>query len=237
MRKSERLLQLLVLLRGRRRASTAKELADRLQVSERTMYRDIQSLILSGVDIVGEAGVGYCLQPGSGIPPLMFNEKELEALVLGIRLVKGWADDEMCSAANTAQDKIKAVLPPQTQQAHEHKLTKYLVPDYHRQSHVKFSEVIRSAIDSHTVLALEYRDENNKGSTRPVKPLGLMFWGAKWTLVAWCNLRDDYRLFRLDRIADATLSKESFETSESCSFENYVQQYGPDIKTGFWDSQ
>jgi len=235
MRKSERLLRLLVLLRGRRRASTANELANRLQVSERTIYRDIQSLLLSDVDIVGEAGVGYCLQPGSGIPPLMFNEKELEALVLGIRLVKGWADDELCAAASTAQDKIKAVLPPQTQQAHEHKLTKYLVPDYNRQAHVKFSEVIRSSIGSTSVLEIEYSDENRKASTRAIKPLGLMFWGAKWTLVAWCQLRDDYRVFRLDRIADARLTEESFSTSESCSFENYVQQFGPGISTSFWD--
>lgn len=235
MRKSERLLQLLVLLRGRRRASTANELANRLQVSERTIYRDIQSLQLSGVDIVGEAGVGYCLQPGSGIPPLMFNEKELEALVLGIRLVKGWADDEMCEAANTAQDKIKAVLPPQIQQAHEHKLTKYLVPDYKRQSHVKFSELIRSGIDSTIVIEIDYCDEKEKASTRRVKPLGMMFWGAKWTLVAWCQLRDDYRLFRLDRIEDAKLTDETFNSSASCSFEHYVQQYGPDISTGFWD--
>jgi predicted DNA-binding transcriptional regulator YafY len=235
MRKSERLLQLLVLLRGRRRASTANELANRLQVSQRTIYRDIQALLLSGVDIVGEAGVGYCLQPGSGIPPLMFNEKELEALVLGIRLVKGWADDELCAAATTAQDKIKAVLPPQTQQAHEHKLTKYLVPDYNRQSHVKFSEVIRSGIDSNTVVEIEYRDEKEKASTRHVKPLGLMFWGAKWTLVAWCKLRDDYRLFRLDRIANARPTEESFDTSASCNFEHYVRRFAPDISTSFWD--
>lgn len=235
MRKSERLLQLLVLLRGRRRASTANELANRLQVSQRTIYRDIQSLLLSGVDIVGEAGVGYCLQPGSGISPLMFNEKELEALVLGIRLVKGWADDELCAAASTAQDKIKAVLPPQTQQAHEHKLTKYLVPDYHRQTHAKFSEIIRSGIDSNTVIKIEYRDEKENASSRRLKPLGLMFWGAKWTLVAWCQLRDDYRAFRLDRFADAKLTEESFNTSANCSFENYVQQFGPEISTSFWD--
>ena len=235
MRKSERLLQLLVLLRGRRRASTANELANRLQVSERTIYRDIQSLQLSGVDIVGEAGVGYCLQPGSGIPPLMFNEKELEALVLGIRLVKGWADDDLCAAANTAQDKIKAVLPPHTQHAHEHKLTKYLVPDYNRQSHVKFSEIIRRGIDSTTELEIEYNDEKKNASTRTIKPLGLMFWGAKWTLVGWCLLRDDYRLFRLDRIADAKPTNKAFTTSASCSFEHYVQQFVPDISTSFWD--
>jgi len=235
MRKSERLLQLLVLLRGRRRASTANELANRLQVSERTIYRDIQSLQLSGVDIAGEAGVGYSLRPGSDIPPLMFTEKELEALALGIRLVKGWADDELCAAASTAQDKIKAVLPPQMQQSHEHKSTTFLVPDTHRKKNSKFSETLRSSIESKTVLAIEYRDEKENASTRKVKPLGMMFWGARWTLVAWCQLRDDYRLFRLDRITDAKFTKQVFETSTSCSFENYIQQFGADISTRFWD--
>lgn len=235
MRKSERLLQLLVLLRGRRRASTANDLASRLQVSERTIYRDIQSLQLSGVDIAGEAGVGYSLRPGSGIPPLMFNEKELEALVLGIRLVKGWADDEMCAAADSAQDKIKAVLPAHTQQAHEHKSTKYLVPDFHRQKSAKHSELIRSAIDGSKILQIDYRDEKGKTSKRQVKPLGMMFWGSKWTLVAWCQLRDAYRAFRLDRIENAELMPETFAATDSCNFEHYIKQFDPDVSTGFWD--
>lgn len=234
MKKSERLLQLLVLLRGRRTACTAHELADRLQVSERTIYRDIQSLLLSGVDIVGEAGVGYCLQPGSGIPPLMFTESELEALVLGIRLVKSWGDDEMCAAAETAQDKIKAVLPPRIQQRQEHKSTKYLVPDHHRIQRVQYSELIRAAIETFQVMEIQYLDEKDKSSERRVNCLGMMFWGDRWTLVAWCQLRDDYRLFRLDRIQAAELLSQTFEISEQCNFQHYVQQFQPDISTGFW---
>ncbi len=128
MKKSERLLQLLILLRGKRSAITAEELAERLQVSQRTVYRDIQSLLMSSVDIAGEAGVGYCLQPGTGIPPLMFTEEELEAVVLGIRWVKSAGDDELVAAAETAKDKIRAVLPERVLQRHEHKATKYLVP-------------------------------------------------------------------------------------------------------------
>ncbi len=235
MRKSERLLQLLVLLRGRRRASTANELADRLQVSERTIYRDIQSLQLSGVDIAGEAGVGYSLRPGSGIPPLMFTASELEALVLGIRLVKGWADDELCAAADSAQDKIKAVLPPHTQQEHEHKSTKYLVPDMHRRENAKHGVLIRAGIDGMKVLQIKYRDEKGKATERHVKPLGMMFWGSRWTLVSWCKLRDDYRTFRLDRIASARLTEQGFNTSAQCNFEHFIKQYAPGISTGFWD--
>ncbi len=236
MKKSERLLQLLVLLRGRRMAITANELANRLQISERTVYRDIQSLILSGVDIEGEAGVGYRLLPGSGIPPLMFNEKELEALVLGIRLVKGWADDELVAAADSAQNKIKAVLPDRTLYEHERKSTKYLVPDYKRRNRIKFSEEIRTAIDGNRVLQIDYQDENGKPSTRMVNPLGMMFWGAAWTVVAWCQLRNDYRLFRLDRIETAHLLEETFATSATCNFEHYASQWEQDVSTGFWDT-
>ncbi len=235
MKKSERLLRLLVLLRGRRRAITAMELADRLEVSERTVYRDIQSLIATGVNIDGEAGVGYCLRPGSDIAPLMFDAKELEALVLGIRLLKGWADDELIASANRAQDKIKAVLPPHMQQEHERKTTKYLVPDYKRHSALKFSEPLREAIDSQQVATIHYADEQGNSSERNIESLGLMFWGSAWTVVAWCQLRNGYRLFRLDRIESLNVLDETFETNEQKSFANWVNQYEDNVSTGFWD--
>lgn len=235
MKKSERLLQILVLLRGRRRAVTAKELSERMEVSERTIYRDIQSLIATGVSIDGEAGVGYCLRPGSDIAPLMFDAKELEALVLGIRLLKGWADDELIASANSAQDKIKAVLPPQMQQEHETKTTKYLVPDYKRHYLSKFSETLRAAIDENRIVSISYLDEKGKTSERDIECLGLMFWGAAWTVVAWCRLRTAYRLFRLDRIENLELLEDKFETSEEKSFANWVSQYEDSVSVGFWD--
>lgn len=236
MKKSERLLQLLVLLRSKRRASTAGELAARLQVSERTIYRDIQSLMLTGVDIQGEPGVGYMLQPGSEVPPLMFSEKELEALVLGIRLVKGWGDDDLIAAAENAQSKIQAVLPERTLHIHENKLTKYLVPDYKRRERVQHSELLRAAIDSNKVVEIAYGDVSQKTSTRKINPLGLLFWGETWTVVAWCQLRDDYRLFRLDRIKKADLLNEIFEVSDQRSLSHYLKNYDVDVSTKFWDS-
>lgn len=236
MNKSERLLQLLVLLRGKRRASTASELAARMGVSERTIYRDIQSLLLSGVDIVGEAGVGYLLQPGSEVPPLMFTEQELEALVLGIRLVKGWGDDNLVGAAENAQSKIQAVLPKKMLQSQENKMTKYLVPDYKRRSRVKFSELIAEAIDGLSVIEIKYRDEKDHHSSRKINSLGLLFWGEAWTVVAWCQLRCDYRLFRLDRILKAELLNEKFETKGQYSLADYLSNYEKGISIGFWDS-
>ena len=218
MKKSERLLQLLTLLRGRRRAVTAQTLAQRLQVSERTIYRDIESLVLSGVSIEGEAGVGYSLRPDSDIPPLMFDPHEIEALMLGVRLMKAWSDDELIEAATRAQDKIKAALPAKMQQELERKYTKYLVPDFKREYLLRNSEPIRAAIDAKQVLEIQYNDEQGNSSERKIECLGLMFWGSAWTVVAWCQLRDDYRLFRLDRIAALAATDEYFHTLDEKSF-------------------
>jgi predicted DNA-binding transcriptional regulator YafY len=111
MRKAERLFQLLTLLRSRRTVITAAELAERLGVSERTIYRDMQALSLSGVPIESEAGVGYRLTPGFSLPPLMFDESELHALITGMKMVRSWGDDAMASAAQNVLDKVQAILP------------------------------------------------------------------------------------------------------------------------------
>jgi len=235
MNKSERLLQLMVLLRGRRTAVTAEELAGRMQVSVRTVYRDIQSLILSGMDIEGEAGVGYCLRPGSGIPPLMFNENELEALMLGIRLVNGCGDDELRAGANAARDKIIAVLAPQSLQRYQNKHTKFIVPGSYRELRTQYSELIREAIEQCQVIQIEYGDEKEALSFRKINPLGMVFWSPNWTLAAWCQLRRDYRLFRLDRIKTATVLDETYQITDTCNFEHYLSQYDTDISTGFWE--
>ena len=235
MKKSERLLQLLVLLRGKRRASTAKQLAEAMNVSERTIYRDIQSLILSGLDISGEAGVGYLLHPGSEIPPLMFTQKELEALVLGIRLLKAWGDDELVDAANKAQAKIKAVVPDRVAFELDRKSTKFLVPNYKREAHIQFSQLLRDAIDKCVLVKLHYKSEDGSKTSRTVRPLGLMFWGQAWTLVAWCEMRSAYRLFRLDRIQTAKVMAKTFTLSASCNFSHYVSQFEADVTTSFWD--
>jgi len=235
MNKSERLLQLMTLLRGKRRASTAKVLAEKLNVSERTIYRDIQSLIYSGIDISGEAGVGYLLQPGSEIPSIMFSEKELEALVLGIRLLKGWADDDLVAAASQAIEKIKAVVPAKVGFDLDKKTTKFLVPPLARKEDIQFSELLRGAIDTCQVVSLQYISEEGKESNREIRPLGLMFWGQVWTIASWCELRGAYRLFRLDRIQTAVLTKKVFELSERCNFADYISQYESNVAMGFWD--
>lgn len=235
MKKSERLLTLLTILRGRRTAITASALAQRVNVSERTIYRDIESLILSGVDIQGEAGIGYQIMPGSAIPPLMFNQSEIESLMLGIRLVKSLADDGLSLQADQALEKIKAVLPDRLLHELNHKHTKFLVPDFQRQEKVRFSNDIRKAIEANLILEIHYVDAKEQTSSRQIWPLGLVFWGANWTLIAWCELRQDYRSFRLDRLQSVDVLEKGFQTNDTINLKAYLKQYDDNVSTGFWD--
>ncbi|KGR36595.1 transcriptional regulator [Vibrio campbellii] len=226
MSKSERLFELLTLLRAKRYAVTAKELADTMQVSERTIYRDIQSLLNSGVPIQGEAGVGYMLQAGSHLPPLMFSEKEMMALELGMRMVRAWSDAELADASRSASAKILSVLPDKLKQQVED--CPLIVPEYHIQSEsAKRGQLLRHAIDNNFKVSLDYEDESGQVTERKIQPLGQFFWGKVWTLVAWCELRQDYRQFRLDRIQAMRMHDEEFFVEEAKSLKHYIAQYKP----------
>ncbi|EJN6826834.1 helix-turn-helix transcriptional regulator [Vibrio cidicii] len=226
MSKSERLFELLTLLRSKRYAVTAKQLAETMAVSERTIYRDIQSLLNSGVPICGEAGVGYLLQNGSHLPPLMFSEKEMVALELGMRMVRAWSDAELAQASHSASAKILSVLPDKLKRQVEE--FPILVPDYHIQSDTaKRALLLRHATDSHFVVDVGYQDEKGSVTQRRLHPLGQIFWGKHWTLVAWCELRNDYRHFRLDRIESLSVSDETFTTNERKSLSYYLAHCVP----------
>lgn len=229
MSKAERLLQLLTLLRARRGVVTARALAEHLGVSERTIYRDIQSLVLSGIAIEGEAGVGYRLQPGCSLPPLMFTGEEIEALLLGVRMVQGWGDDELVQSADSALQKIRSVLPDRTIHNQNHQKATLLVPELYRVERARHGALLRQAIKHQQVVWLEYQDEKEVSSNRRVNPLGLVYWGAAWTLVAWCQLRNDHRLFRLDRIQSAEVLDRTFEVASHQTLETYIRQYNPDF--------
>lgn len=221
MRKAERLFQILNLLRNRRTVLTARQIAEQLAVSERTVYRDIQALSLSGVPIEGEAGVGYRLQRQFDLPPLMFDRDEVEALLLGARMIRAWSDRQLAAAASSALNKILAVLPPQLRELEETSAIK--VPDYQQQLSVSVhSEQIRAAIRSQQKIAIDYEDAQAQLSHRCVLPLGLFFWGATRTLVGWCELRLAYRAFRLDRIRHFELLAENFACHASCSLDHYL---------------
>lgn len=224
MSKSERLFALLTLLKSKRYAVTAKELASAMRVSERTIYRDIQSLILSGVPISGEAGVGYLLGAGAHLPPLIFNDKEMVALELGMRMVKAWSDKELAEASDSASSKILSVLPDRLKSQIED--FSILVPDFHIESQAaKYHLLLRQATDDKLKIHIDYITEVDILSSRTLQPLGQIFWGKVWTLIAWCELRHAYRNFRLDRIQALSLLNEHFKTSDMKSLQHYMRQY------------
>jgi predicted DNA-binding transcriptional regulator YafY len=187
-----------------RRFATAKTLAEALEVSERTIYRDVQDLSLSGVPIEGEAGVGYALRRDFDMPPLMFDFEEIEALTAGARMVQAWSSPALAKAAQSALDKIAAALPSDKRIAMDR--TKLFAPSFHVDRELgKVLDTMREAIVEMRRLSFQYKDEGGKASERKVRPLALYFWGQKWTLAAWCELREDFRNFRLDRVANVAI--------------------------------
>lgn len=202
MRRADRLYRLTDLLRGGK-LTTARRLAERLEVSERTIYRDIADLMASGVPIEGEAGVGYVMRPGFDVPPLMFDRSEIAALVTGARLVEAWGGAAMARAASDALVKIAAVVPEDIARAADSTAVQaFRTPDLVAADRAQL-DCLDAAIRDGTGLRLHYTDEAGARTERPVRPLGLVFWGKVWTLIAWCDLRDDFRMFRVDRIASA----------------------------------
>lgn len=213
MRRADRLFQIIQFLQGRR-LTTARQLAERLEVSERTIYRDVQDLVLSGVPIEGEAGVGYVLRGGFHLPPLMFTPDEMEALIVGARMIDAWGGEKLSAAAKEALIKIKHVLPPRLKS--ELQKPRVFVPAFpDAKVFGPRLDTLREAINARRVIEMHYQRADEENSTRVVWPLGLLFWGKVWTLAAWCELRGDYRTFRIDRIVEfKTLDRYFVETAE-----------------------
>ena len=198
MRRADRLFQIVQYLRGGR-LTKAADLAGRLEVSERTIYRDIADLKTSGVPIDGEAGVGYLMREGFDLPPLMFTRNEVTALVAGARLIRAWGGLEMAQAAEEALVKIAAVLPePERRRAEAvqiHAIAQEMTDDLR-----SLLDQIETAVQDRRRLTIDYLSLNEVRTQRLVRPLALWFWGKVWTLIAWCEMRQDFRMFRADRI-------------------------------------
>jgi predicted DNA-binding transcriptional regulator YafY len=220
MRRADRLFQIILLL-GRGRVLTAQHMAGELEVSERTVYRDVADLIGSGAPIDGEAGVGYRLRPGYQVPPLMFDREELEALALGAGMVRAWADEELARAAGRVLAKVDAVLPDRLRGRWDKETL--LAPDFFVPPEtVTGMPQLRKAIDQRLLAHVAYRREDGETSERVIWPLGLAFWGTKWTLGAWCELRGDFRTFRLDRIQSLDLLPSQFPDMPGRRFKDYI---------------
>jgi predicted DNA-binding transcriptional regulator YafY len=200
MARSERLLTLLQTLRRYRRPVSGALLAAETGVSLRTLYRDIASLQSQGAMIEGEAGVGYVLKPGFMLPPMMFSQDEIEALVLGSRWVARAAEPRLAAAGADAMAKIAAVLPSDMREEVD---SATLLVGPRRQGEDKADlSVIRKAIRAERILEINYSDEQGAVSIRRVWPFALGYFEHVRVMVAWCELRSDFRHFRTDRIAD-----------------------------------
>ena len=227
MRRADRLFQIVQFIRGRR-LSTAAQLAARLEVSERTVYRDIADLQHQGVPIEGEAGVGYRLGAGFDLPPLMFSHDEARALVASVRLAQPWLDAALAAQAQLALGKILSVLPAAARAAAE-SLAVYAPPvglDAASQAHL---QVLREAVQSRERLHIRYLDLAERASERDVRPLGCFYWGSVWTLACWCETRQAFRSFRIDRLQSVDALRTHFADEPGRTLADFLRvvQAGP----------
>lgn len=200
MSRTQRLFDLLQILRRHRYPVSGKQLADELNVSLRTVYRDIATLQAQGASIDGEPGLGYLLRSGFMLPPLMFSEEEIEALVLGSRWVARRTDKKLSLAATNALAKISSVLP----EALKHQLEfSGLIIGTAKTALANDDEkeaLVRHAIRKEHKLQMTYIDVKDDESQRIIWPLALGFFEEVHVIVAWCELRQDFRHFRTDRV-------------------------------------
>lgn len=221
MRRADRLFQIIQFLRNRR-VTTALWLSERLEVSERTIYRDIKDLMLSGVSIDGEAGIGYVIRRGFDLPPLMFSKEEISALTLGARIVESWADQSLATAAQSALSKIESAVPDDLKK----RLSSTLLFSPFTRITPEISSVmveIRHAADNHRKVCLQYSRADGKVSERIIWPLGLFFWGSVWTIGAWCEKRNDFRVFRLDRIDTLYVLDENYPEEKDKNLQALIE--------------
>ncbi|AFL86949.1 putative transcriptional regulator [Terriglobus roseus DSM 18391] len=222
MRRADRLFRIVSLLRSGR-MMTGAQLAERLQISPRTLYRDVADLQRTGTPITGEAGVGYTLRKDEHLPPMHFTPEEMTALVLGARMAGAWGSESTQSAANDALVKIEAALPAE----HRSRVDRVLLfaPSFaHPAQTRKLLDRLHEACTKNRVMRFGYTDEAGRETERAVHPLGLFFWGNRWTLVAWCRRRDDFRHFRLDRMREVAVSDEVFASKRGQRLQDFIRK-------------
>ena len=228
MRRADRLFQIVQLVRGRR-LTTAAFLARRLEVSERTVYRDVADLQHQGVPLEGEAGVGYRLGKGFELPPLMFTSDEARALVASVRMAQGWQDPALAQASQVALGKILSVLPVAARVAAQ-SLAIYAPPSGLEPAVQVRLQTLREAAQARRKVRLLYRDAGEALSQRDLRPLGCFYWGRVWTLAAWCESRNAFRSFRLDRMDQLELQQGAgahFRDEPGRTLSDYLRDAAP----------
>ncbi|APA66525.1 MULTISPECIES: helix-turn-helix transcriptional regulator [unclassified Janthinobacterium] len=233
MSRSGRLFLLMDAMRAKRVPVTAAQLAQQLGVSERTIYRDIQTLAELGAPLQGEAGIGYVLRRGVFLPPLMFGPDELEALVLGARWVRRQGDAGLAQAASAALAKIAAASPRDLRDnmAETSLWVPLGRPADGTEPADRYVQPVREAIRYEQKLTLGYQDERGSATQRTVWPFALAFFEGKRLLAAWCELRGDYRHFRIDRIASVDNCGERYPTRRHVLLETWRKAHDIDPET------
>jgi predicted DNA-binding transcriptional regulator YafY len=221
MRRADRLIKITHFLRQRRRAVTAKQIAESFDICTRTVYRDIQCLIDAGAPIMGEAGVGYLIDKQYYLPPITFDAEELEAIGLGVSMVRQWTDSQFADKADSAFEKIQAVLPASLQ-GELKQITTYAVPTRPPVPWTVSFSTLRECIRARLKIHIIYTDENQQETTRTLRPLALFFFSPVWLLVGWCEKREDFRNFRLDRIISLTVDEETFDDEPNKNLSAYL---------------
>lgn len=221
MRPADRLFRIIQVMRASGRAMTASEIAERMEVAPRTIYRDMQHLIASGAPIDGERGVGYLLREAFDAPPLAFTFEQLEALAFGVRAVQMLGDRRLAQAAREAMEKIGQGLPEE----HARKLRSAPLRAFRSalqpEPPATLGE-IRQAIAGERKLRITYESLAEETSERTIWPLGLSIFGHHWLLTAWCELRKDFRDFRVDRIVSLKTERRRFAPTPGRSFDAYL---------------
>ncbi|HUR57796.1 MAG TPA: YafY family protein [Opitutaceae bacterium] len=236
MNRTDRLVAMVMHLQGRR-VVRAAELALHFDISLRTVYRDIAALGEAGVPIAGEAGVGYSLVRGYHLPPVMLTADEATALFVGAQLVQSFADASLSAPMHAALDKLRAVLPRERQD-HVERLSRqtvimrrpgHMTPDPAAQPWLL---AVQRGVAQRRVLRLGYRARSQEEETaREVEPLGVVFYGGAWYLIAWCRLRKDFRHFRIDRIQRLEMLAEAFATRPDFSLARHLASENARMET------
>ena len=228
MRRADRLFQIIQILRRHRRAVTAEALAQELEVSVRTVYRDVAELIGRRVPIEGAAGVGYLLREGFDLPPLMFTEDELDALLLGTRIVQSWGDPELGRAAADVLAKVAAVLPERIRPRVAS--LALAAPTSGRRPEIAVDMArLRRWMREERKIRMAYLDLKDSVTVRLVRPMNLAFFPPVWLLLGWCELRRDFRSFRVDRIAELEFLDERFPQEPGRRLVDYLKANGYEL--------
>jgi len=228
MRRGDRLFEIIQLLRGAPRPLTAAGMAESLEVTVRTVYRDVAALQARRVPIEGAPGVGYVLRRGFDLPPLMFTMEEVEAIVVGVRLVRRTGDAGLQKAAESVLSKVTVILPHVLR---EHLATStFFVSDFGASTSPAVDlSAIRDAIRTTRKVRITYTDEQGGHSRRTIWPVAVAYYVQATLIAAWCELREDYRHFRTDRIVTATVLDEVFPTREGQLLRGWLER--PLLKT------